>query len=39
VICVTVRRIYEAAGFKLAAEEQRHSFGKDLVGQNRELAL
>ncbi|TCR63535.1 helix-turn-helix domain-containing GNAT family N-acetyltransferase [Bosea sp. BK604] len=31
------RAIYIAEGFKLVAEEQHHSFGQDLVGQNWEL--
>lgn len=38
-ILVSARRIYEAAGFRLIKEEQHHSFGKDLVGQNWELDL
>ncbi|MCV3210195.1 helix-turn-helix domain-containing GNAT family N-acetyltransferase [Mesorhizobium sp. YC-39] len=38
-ILVSARRIYEAAGFKLAEEERHHSFGKDLVGQNWNLEL
>lgn len=38
-ILVAARHIYESAGFKLVAEEKHHSFGKDLVGQNWELAL
>jgi DNA-binding MarR family transcriptional regulator/predicted GNAT family acetyltransferase len=33
------RAIYVAEGFRLVAEEKHHSFGKDLVGQNWELAL
>jgi len=36
---VSARRIYEAAGFTLAAEERHHSFGHDLVGQNWNLIL
>jgi DNA-binding MarR family transcriptional regulator/GNAT superfamily N-acetyltransferase len=33
------RKIYVAEGFRLVKEERHHSFGKDLVGQNWELAL
>lgn len=33
------RHIYEAKGFELVEEEEHHSFGKDLVGQNWQLAL
>lgn len=33
------RHIYEEQGFKLVEEEEHHSFGKDLVGQNWELEL
>ena len=33
------RHIYEEQGFMLVEEEEHHSFGKDLVGQNWELAL
>ena len=38
-VLVSARRIYEAAGFKLGKTERHHSFGKDLVGQNWDLAL
>lgn len=38
-VLVSARRIYQAAGFVLVKEERHHSFGKDLVGQNWELAL
>ncbi len=33
------RRIYLAAGFRLVDQQQHHSFGVDLVGQNYELDL
>ncbi len=33
------RRIYQAAGFQLVAEERHHSFGHDLVGQYWALDL
>lgn len=33
------RRIYEGQGFGLVEEEEHHSFGKNLVGQNWELIL
>lgn len=33
------RHLYVEAGFVLVAEERHHSFGRDLVGQNWELAL
>jgi DNA-binding MarR family transcriptional regulator/GNAT superfamily N-acetyltransferase len=35
----SARKIYVAEGFRLVKEERHHSFGKDLVGQNWELAL
>jgi GNAT superfamily N-acetyltransferase len=38
-ILVSARRIYEAAGFALAAEEAHHSFGHDLTGQTWTLDL
>lgn len=31
------RRIYQRAGFELAEEHPQHSFGKDLVGQDRHV--
>jgi DNA-binding MarR family transcriptional regulator/GNAT superfamily N-acetyltransferase len=33
------RHIYEERGFRLVEEEEHHSFGKDLVGQNWDLEL
>jgi GNAT superfamily N-acetyltransferase len=36
---VAARRIYLAAGFQLVNQQQHHSFGADLVGQNYELDL
>lgn len=38
-VLVSARRIYEAFGFALTAEEPHHSFGHDLVGQNWTLDL
>jgi len=38
-LLVSARKIYQAAGFTLVAEERHHSFGHDLVGQTWELAL
>jgi DNA-binding MarR family transcriptional regulator/N-acetylglutamate synthase-like GNAT family acetyltransferase len=38
-VLVPARKIYSAAGFRLAREEPHHSFGHDLVGENWELKL
>ncbi|HUN76023.1 MAG TPA: bifunctional helix-turn-helix transcriptional regulator/GNAT family N-acetyltransferase [Steroidobacteraceae bacterium] len=38
-VLISARRIYEAVGFQLRAEERHHSFGKDLVGQTWERTL
>ena len=38
-VLVSARRIYQAAGFTLTAQERHHSFGHDLVGQNWERPL
>jgi GNAT superfamily N-acetyltransferase len=38
-VLVSARRIYQAAGFTLTAEEPHHSFGQDLVGQTWILKL
>ncbi|MFI5231197.1 MAG: GNAT family N-acetyltransferase [Gemmatimonadales bacterium] len=38
-VLTSARRIYEAAGFRLVKQERHRSFGRNLVGQNWELAL
>jgi GNAT superfamily N-acetyltransferase len=38
-VLVAARRIYLASGFRLTGEENHHSFGADLVGQNYEADL
>ncbi len=38
-VLVAARRIYQAAGFRLMAENKHHSFGHDLVGQTWTLEL
>ncbi len=38
-VLVSARRIYEAAGFQLVAEDPQHAFGKDVVSQTWSLAL
>lgn len=38
-VLASARRIYQAAGFRLTAEERHHSFGHDLVGQTWTLDL
>lgn len=38
-ILTAARRIYERVGFTLVEEDNHHSFGRDLVGQNWELEL
>lgn len=38
-ILVEARHIYEKYGFELVQEDQHHSFGHDLIGQNWDLIL
>ena len=36
-VLISARRLYQAAGFRLVAEERKWSFGHDLVGQTWQL--
>jgi DNA-binding MarR family transcriptional regulator/GNAT superfamily N-acetyltransferase len=38
-VLTAARRIYQQAGFRLTSQQEHHSFGHDLVGQNWRLAL
>ena len=38
-VLASARRIYQAAGFTLESEDEHHSFGRDLVGQQWSRAL
>jgi DNA-binding MarR family transcriptional regulator/predicted GNAT family acetyltransferase len=38
-VLVAARRIYQSAGFHVVEAQPHHSFGRDLVGENWELAL
>ncbi len=38
-VLASARRIYQSRGFELVAEEDHHSFGHDLVGQNWRVRL
>lgn len=38
-VLLEARRIYERTGFKLIDQEEHHSFGHDLIGENWELEL
>jgi len=38
-VLASARRIYQAAGFTLESEDEHHSFGRDLVGQQWSRSL
>ncbi len=38
-VLIEARHIYQKTGFNLISQEEHHSFGKDLIGENWELIL